>query len=713
MASYHCSVKTGGKGRAGKHSDYITREGKYAPELTKGSGSKLEDLEHTASGNMPAWAEHDAGVFWQAADEHERANGATYREIEVALPRELTPDQRRELVEDFIQKQIGDRHPFTYAIHIPKAAIEKGEQPHAHIMYSERTLDGIARDPDQFFKRANSKNPERGGCKKDSAGTKERLLATRELWADVQNKHLEKAGVDARVSHLSLKAQGIDRTPEIHLGPVLARQHAPALREHRAAERELAQTPRVDAAAELAAQAQAQQAAQQAQREAAAAHQAAEQARAQAIAAAELARAAAAVQAEREAEAAKVQAEAEAAAAAHQAAEQARAAAQAQTAREALNAQLTAEKEEKENDRVRETALAALAKSSRATGRSITFAVADHSAIDAAIESSRGHINQSIRTANDRQPNIGAAVAGAERRVFRENINRSAPAVKQQLGTVNRVVQQAVEFFPAVVRAIAAAAKEVTQQLQKAAAKASERPTAAAPVQAKAIPTPAPVLVDTSAFDKTGLRRSDDLDLVKRAKELFAQPKPDGYARYMLSQDLSKAMSAAVREINATEPQASAVDAERTIKTEQNTAARSAGQPEPWRAEQTACAWDTIAFRLDRERKEHLETKRPSGMFSGAAGKEYDAKTAGFTSQIDNITRAAVTLKAELQAKLAEKAQEAAQRGPQHAAAKERHECLTRLHKAVGEAVKQIEANEPQIDHGHGHGSGSGNDFGR
>ena len=67
-------------------------------------------------------------------------------------------------------------------------------------------------------------------------------------------------------------------------------------------------------------------------------------------------------------------------------------------------------------------------------------------------------------------------------------------------------------------------------------------------------------------------------------------------------------------------------------------------------------------------------------MFSGAAGKEYDAKTASLTSQIDNITRAAVTLKAELQAKLAEKAQEAAQRGPQHAAAKERHECLTRLH---------------------------------
>ncbi|MGK3681372.1 MobA/MobL family protein, partial [Escherichia coli] len=36
--------------------------------------------------------------FWQAADQFERANGSTYRELEIALPRELTPEQRLELV---------------------------------------------------------------------------------------------------------------------------------------------------------------------------------------------------------------------------------------------------------------------------------------------------------------------------------------------------------------------------------------------------------------------------------------------------------------------------------------------------------------------------------------------------------------------------------------------------------------------------------------
>lgn len=218
MASYHCSVKVGGKGKGGAHAEYISREGKYANVR---DGEKLEAKE---SGNMPAWAAHAPTMFWQAADEHERANGAVYREIEIALPRELTPEQRAELVRDFVRQEIGERHAYTWAIHTPKAKLEGGEQPHAHIMYSERLRDGIDRDPAQYFKRYNAKNPERGGCKKDSAGTEERLQATRERWAKVQNKHLEMHQHAARVDHRSLKAQGLTHAPERHMGPVRAKQ---------------------------------------------------------------------------------------------------------------------------------------------------------------------------------------------------------------------------------------------------------------------------------------------------------------------------------------------------------------------------------------------------------------------------------------------------------------------------------------------------------
>ena len=37
-------------------------------------------------------------------------------------------------------------------------------------MFNERLQDGIERDPEQYFKRYNSKNSERGGAKKDNTG---------------------------------------------------------------------------------------------------------------------------------------------------------------------------------------------------------------------------------------------------------------------------------------------------------------------------------------------------------------------------------------------------------------------------------------------------------------------------------------------------------------------------------------------------------------
>ena len=239
MASYHLTVKAGARGKAAAHAAYIVREGKYSGR------DRYEDLEATASGNMPEWAAHNAAYFWQAADEHERANGTAYREIEVALPRELTTAERLELVQEFIGQELGEKHAYQFAIHTPKAALEKDDQPHAHIMYSERIRDGIARDPDQYFKRYNANNPEKGGAKKASGGKleserKEDLLGLRERWAAMQNKYLEKYGHNDRVDHRSLKAQGIDRESEKHLGAIgvskLNAHDISALLERRAAE---------------------------------------------------------------------------------------------------------------------------------------------------------------------------------------------------------------------------------------------------------------------------------------------------------------------------------------------------------------------------------------------------------------------------------------------------------------------------------------------
>lgn len=235
MASFHCSVKSGKTGSGGAHAEYIEREEKY-------ESKKDIDLEEVITGNLPEWAESSID-FFRAADENERVNGNTYREFEIALPREFTKAQRAELVREFIAQEIGDKHAYTAAIHNPKAAIEGGEQPHAHIMFSERTIDGIDRPREQYFKRYNPKNPEKGGCQKANSGrsreqTKADMTALRERFAALQNKHLERHGYKDRVTHLSLKAQGIDREPEEHQGAYRARTLRGEIRQTRAQQTE-------------------------------------------------------------------------------------------------------------------------------------------------------------------------------------------------------------------------------------------------------------------------------------------------------------------------------------------------------------------------------------------------------------------------------------------------------------------------------------------
>ena len=221
MATYHCSVKIGKAGKGAAHAAYIAREGKYARLLDSPKAERLEHVEHL---NMPGWAQSDPMRFWRAADRYERKNGAVYREFELALPNELTPEQSVELVREFVQQEIGDKHACTWAIHNGNAALDRQKRNrNAHIMFSERLRDGIDRDPEHYFKRANKKQPECGGCLKAnlSATHKERRAALVELrarWADLQNEHLALHAHSSRVDHRSLNERGLERISEPHLG---------------------------------------------------------------------------------------------------------------------------------------------------------------------------------------------------------------------------------------------------------------------------------------------------------------------------------------------------------------------------------------------------------------------------------------------------------------------------------------------------------------
>ena len=150
-------------------SDYIGREGRYE--------QNREELEHKEHGNMPEWAEDDPEKYWEAADEHERANGRLYSEVQFALPKELNEDERREAASSFAERLTGgERLPYTLAIH---RGGTNGENPHAHLMFSERGNDGIERSGEQWFKRHNAKAPEKGGARKSRPATEPGRLGRR------------------------------------------------------------------------------------------------------------------------------------------------------------------------------------------------------------------------------------------------------------------------------------------------------------------------------------------------------------------------------------------------------------------------------------------------------------------------------------------------------------------------------------------------------
>ena len=231
MAVYHLKVSIGSRAggqSAGAKSDYIEREGKYRQK-------DPEELEHSESGNMPEWAQENPHEYWQAADDYERANGRLYREVQFALPKEFDAAERREVSAGFAERLTGgEKLPFTLAIH--RGA---GENPHAHLMFSERVNDGIPRSAEQWFKRYNGADPAQGGARKSRAAMpQEWLERTRQEWAQTANEALGRGGHGERIDHRSLAerrdeaeragdlegAAELSRQPGVHLGPMGLRE---------------------------------------------------------------------------------------------------------------------------------------------------------------------------------------------------------------------------------------------------------------------------------------------------------------------------------------------------------------------------------------------------------------------------------------------------------------------------------------------------------
>ena len=203
----HVNVKTGSRGTgqsAAAKYDYVSRAGKY-------EAACQDEVVHLESGCMPSFASSDARLYWAAADMHERSNGRLFRSLTAALPNSLNSAGRLDLARSFAAHVTAGELPYTLVVHAGLSKEEgKPDNPHLHLVFSERVNDGVARAAEQWFRRAAPKggDPASGGARK-SERTKPRawLEGTRQAWAAEMNLAFDRAGVADRVTPESHAAQ--------------------------------------------------------------------------------------------------------------------------------------------------------------------------------------------------------------------------------------------------------------------------------------------------------------------------------------------------------------------------------------------------------------------------------------------------------------------------------------------------------------------------
>ena len=223
---------------------------------------------------LPEYAQQewqDREKLWNAVEEVETAKDSRLaREFVVALPIELSREEQVELLQEFIQEQfVSDGMCADAAIHDTD-----GHNPHAHILLTVRPLDErgkwqyktekeylcMKNGEERGFTAAEFKVAQTDGWEKqyqykvgkkkvymapsaaeaqglvradkypkstrygrqnpisERWNSEEQLLTWRAAWADMSNRHLERAGREERIDHRSNAARGLDEMPTIQEG---------------------------------------------------------------------------------------------------------------------------------------------------------------------------------------------------------------------------------------------------------------------------------------------------------------------------------------------------------------------------------------------------------------------------------------------------------------------------------------------------------------
>ena len=168
----------------------------------------------------------DRSTLWNSVELYEKAGNAQHaREIDAALPIELSREEQIRLVREYCSSQFVFRGMCVdFVIHDTNSG-----NPHCHIMLTMRPLDERGAwaakskkeyDLDENGERIRLPSGRYKTHKVDLTGwnSQENALVWRKAWADISNDYLERAGSPERIDHRSNAERVIDEIPTVHMG---------------------------------------------------------------------------------------------------------------------------------------------------------------------------------------------------------------------------------------------------------------------------------------------------------------------------------------------------------------------------------------------------------------------------------------------------------------------------------------------------------------
>ena len=171
----------------------------------------------------------DRSFLWNSVELNEKASNAQLaRNFIIALPKELSIEENKNLITDFIQENFVSKGMIVdFAIH--DESDEGNKNIHAHIMTTLRPINEKGQwQPKSKKEYILDKNGEKIKLKSGNYKTRKVELTDwndkgnaekwRENFAALCNQYLEKNNLEKRVDHRSFERQGIEEIPTIHLG---------------------------------------------------------------------------------------------------------------------------------------------------------------------------------------------------------------------------------------------------------------------------------------------------------------------------------------------------------------------------------------------------------------------------------------------------------------------------------------------------------------